>query len=135
MLLVVLGRRCLCSDVEELDDDLERESLGLGHLDVDEDEREAADDGVEAEDPGEADGAEHDGQRVGDGDVPEPEGEGADGDAEAPDAGGEDLGAEDVGDGAEAHDEAAEINDDTDCGEHSMGHCTQVNNIGYNQDN
>jgi hypothetical protein len=38
-------------------------------------EREAADDGVEAKDSGEADGGEHDGEVVGDGDVAEPEGE------------------------------------------------------------
>ena len=80
------------ANVEELNNNFKRESLGLGHLEIYEDQRQAADEGIEAKDTREADGLKHHREGVGDGDVAQPEGEGAYGDAESPNTRGEDLG-------------------------------------------
>lgn len=123
----------LGADIEELDDDLERQPFGLRHLERDEDESKAANESVEPKHAGEADGAEHDGQAVGDNNVADPERQGADGDAEAPDPGGEDLGAEDVWDGAESHDEAAEVDDDGARGERRVERRRHGHHVGHDE--
>lgn len=125
----------LCTNSEELGDDFERHALRLGDLEEDEHEGNRANNCVYTKDTCQADGIQHHREAVGDYDITNPECQGADGNADAADPSGEDLRTQNVGDRTESHDEAAEVDDDADCGECGVGHCTQVDNIGHNQDN
>lgn len=71
---------------------------------------------------------------VGDNDVSSPKCQGTDGNAEAVNPSQKDLCAQDVGDVDKPHDKVAGVDEDGDHGDRSMGHITQVDEIGNNQD-
>lgn len=128
------GRGLLCTDGEELGDDFQGHSLCLRNLEVDKHPWNDTHDGVEAKDSGEADGVEHERERVGHDDVTDPESEGADGDAEASHPSREDLGAEDVWDWAESHDKGAEVGHDTEGRDRGVDHAPHAYHAPQHQD-
>lgn len=126
--------RLLCPHGKELGNDLKGHSLCFRNLKEHKHKSNGAENGVDAENSSKAKGVEHHRKGVRDDDVSDPESEGTDGDAQATDPGWENLCTEDVGDGAKTHHEAAEVDDDTGGGENGMGHCTEVQHVGYDQD-
>lgn len=124
----------LCADREELRNDLKRHAFGFGDLKEDEYESSHANDGIYSENAREADGVEHHRKRVGDNDIAEPEGQRANRDADTTDPRREDLRAENVGDRAEAHNKAAEVDDHADGGKYCMKNRAHGHDVGDDQD-
>lgn len=123
----------LGANIEKLNNDLQGKTLSFRHENDNEGQSDATNDPKESEHRSEPYTLQHYGKGVRNDDISEPEGEGANGYTKAADPRGEDLGAEDVGYGPEAHDEAADVKGHTYSGDWCIDQSAKIYRRGENQ--
>ncbi|URE00863.1 Membrane transport protein [Musa troglodytarum] len=123
------GERLFCPNGKELRDDLKWHALCFRNFQEHKYQSHGAHNCIYSKDTGKANRIEHNRKCVCDNDVTNPECEGTDGYAHTTDPSWEDLGTKNIGNWAESHDKAAEIDNNTDSREHGVNHSSHVHKL------